>query len=148
MNALREAFERMGVVDATLLAVDRALERLTGGRARLFKYYFMAQPVPLAPTASRRSTGIAVEELREGDPRLAELDRPADELRRRFAASCRCFAAWQANKLTGFMWFTGGHYEEDEVRCTFRLDPLDHVVWDFDVHIVPRYRLGRSFGFL
>lgn len=138
----------MGFVDATLLAVDRVLDRLTGGRARCFKYYFMAQPVPAAPRAPVRSTGIAVEELRQGDPRLAELDRPADELRRRFAASCRCLAAWQGGALTGFMWFTTGQYEEDEVRCTFRLDPRDHAVWDLDVHIVPRYRLGRSFALL
>jgi hypothetical protein len=115
---------------------------------KLFKYYFMAQPVPSTPRAPTRATGIAVEELKAGDPRLAEFERPPEELRRRFAASCRCFAAWQGEALTGFLWFAAGQYDEDEVGCTFRLDPRDHAVWDLDVHVVPRYRLGRSFALL
>ena len=64
------------------------------------------------------------------------------------ASASRCFAAWQGETLTGFLWFTERQYEEDEVRCTFRVHPHDQAVWDLDIHIVPRFRFGRSFALL
>jgi hypothetical protein len=143
-----ELVRRLGRLDAALFVVARALERLTGGRARLFKYYFMAQPVPRVGRPFMRATGIVVDELHAGDPRLELLDRPADELARRFAGSARCIAAWQGGALTGFLWFTDREYAEDEVRHAFRVDPADRAVWDLDVHIVPRYRRGRTFALL
>ncbi len=33
---------------------------------------------------------------------------------------------------------------EDEVRCRYVLDEPVHGVWDFDVYVVPKYRLGRT----
>jgi hypothetical protein len=148
MRALLDLIRRIGAVNAALFVVARVLERLTRGRARIFKYYFMAQPVPRQPNASARAAGIVVEEMREGDPRLALFDRPTAELARRFAASSRCFAAWQGATLTGFLWFSERGYDEDEVRCTFRVDPADRSVWDLDVHVMPRFRLGRTFALL
>ena len=148
MHGLRELTRRVGAVNAALFAVSRALERLTGGRARVVKYYFMAQPVPRDPNPSARAKGIVVEEVMEGDPRLPLFERPALELARRFAVSSRCFAAWHGETLTGFLWFTDRHYDEDEVRCTFRVIPADRAVWDLDVHVMPRYRLGRTFALL
>lgn len=148
MKSARSAVERLGVVDAALMAVDRALAWISRGRARLHKYYFMAQPVPAAAPVRMRAAGIAVEELAAGDPRLALLARPGDELQRRFAAAARCFGAWHGDTLAGFLWFTAGAYEEDEVRCTFRVEPRDEAVWDFDVHVEPAFRLGRTFALL
>jgi hypothetical protein len=148
LDGVLAAIRRLGGVDTALMLVDRALARVSGGRARLHKYVFMAQRVPPAPLTPARATGIVVEELRGGDPRLDRLERPADELAHRFDRSARCFAAWQGDALTGFLWFTDRGYDEDEVRCTFRVDACDRAVWDFDVHIVPRYRLGRTFALL
>ncbi|MGZ8274216.1 MAG: N-acetyltransferase family protein [Burkholderiaceae bacterium] len=148
MRPLRDLIQRIGVLDAVLFLAARALERVTGGRARFFKYYFMAQPVPRAARPSARATGIVVEEVQEGDPRLEQFERPAAELARRFATSSRCFAAWQGTTLTGFLWFTDDRYDEDEVRCTFRVNPADRAVWDLDVHVMPRFRLGRTFALL
>lgn len=146
MRAVIEAFRRLGPVDGSLMIVSRALAAVTGGRVRLLKYWFMAQPVPDAPARAARPGGITVEELFAGDPRLAVLDRPAAELARRYTQASRCFAAWQGDELAGFLWFTERRYDEDEVACTFRLHPGDAAVWDYDVHIVPRFRLGRTFA--
>ena len=148
LHAARELVRRLGLVDGALFIFARALERLTRGRARFIKYYFMAQPVPRVSDRLTRPAGITVEEVCEGDPRLAHLERPAAELARRFATSSRCFAAWQGETLAGFLWFTDRQYDEDEVRCTFRVNPADRAVWDLDVHVVPRFRLGRTFGLL
>ena len=148
MHSLRELVRRVGAVNAVLFVMSRALERVTRGRARFVKYYFMAQPVPRDPAPSTRSKGIVVEEVMVGDPRLDLFERPARELARRFAGSSRCFAAWQGETLTGFLWFTDRHYDEDEVRCTFRVSPADRAVWDLDVHVMPRFRLGRTFALL
>ena len=147
MKAL-EIVRRFGALDAALLVAARALAHVPTHRARLCKYYFLAQPVPDDPIRVARASGIVVEELLKGDARLDQLGRADDELARRFAASARCFAAWQGEQLTGFLWFTDREYQEDEVRCTFRVDPRDRAVWDLDVHVVPRYRLGRTFALL
>lgn len=148
MTSIRALVDRLGRVDAALFATARALEWLSRGRVRLYKYYFMAQPVPAAPVAPMRASGIVVDELPSGDARLSSLERPEEELRRRFAGGARCFAAWRGDTLTGFLWFTDRAYEEDEVRCTFRVDPRDDAVWDLDVHVVPQFRLGRTFALL
>ena len=147
-GALRDLIQRIGALNAVLFVAARALERVTGGRAQFFKYYFMAQPVPREANPSTRATGIVVEEVREGDSRLEQFERPAAEIARRFATSSRCFAAWQGATLTGFLWFTEDRYDEDEVRCTFRVNPADRAVWDLDVHVMPRFRLGRTFSLL
>lgn len=148
MRVVLETVRRLGVLDTALLIAARAMDRLTRGRAQLRKYYFMAQPVPREPLHTGRGAGIVVEEVMEGDPRLAGFERPAAELARRYASASRCFATWQGATLTGFLWFTERQYEEDEVRCTFRVHPADQSVWDLDVHIVPRFRFGRSFALL
>jgi hypothetical protein len=147
MRTAIEAIRRHGVVDASLFAAARVAGRLTRGRAVLTKYNFMAQPVPAAG-ARIRSKDIVVSEVHAGDPRLVQFERTADELASRFAAGATCLAAWHGETLAGFLWFTERPYDEEEVRCTFRIDPRDRAVWDFDVHIVPRYRFGRTFALL
>lgn len=148
MHSALEALRRLGPVNAGLMLAARAASVLSAGRARLVKYYFMAQPVPREPGRAARSGGIVVEELAQADPRLPLLERPAEEIARRFARSSRCFAAWHDGALAGFLWITERSYDEAEVRCTFRLHPADAAVWDFDVHVVPRFRLGRTFALL
>ena len=148
MRAALEPFRRLSRVDGCLFVLASVLVRLSRGRVQLTKYYFMAQPVPRGTHAVTRASGITVEELRADDPRLAQLRRSAQELERRFMSSSRCFAAWQGSTLAGFLWFTEREYAEDEVRITFRVHPADRAVWDLDVHIEPRFRLGRTFALL
>jgi hypothetical protein len=145
-NAI-ETVRRLGFVNGALFAAARTVNWLTRGRAVLTKYYFMAQPVPAA-TSGIRAKDIAVEVVRAGDSRLSSFERTPDELARRFANGATCLAAWHGETLAGFLWFTHREYDEEEVRCSFRVDPADRAVWDFDVHIVPRYRFGRTFAVL
>ena len=148
MRVVSDLVRRLGAADAALFVLDRVLDKMSGGRFRLTKHYFTAQPVPQEPMRLARASGITVDELHEGDPRLALLDRPAAELARRFASGARCFAAWQGETLAGFLWYTGEPYVEEEIGCTFRVHPADRAVWDLDVHVVPRFRLGRTFALL
>ena len=48
--------------------------------------------------------------------------------------------------LAGFLWLASGIYEEDEVRCRYQLANPTETVWDFDVYVEPRFRLGRTFA--
>jgi len=148
MRAALDQFRRLGAVDGILFVLASLLVRLSRGRVQLRKYYFMAQPVPRSAHLVARAAGITVEELRADDPRLPQLRRSPRELERRFLSSSRCFAAWKGSALAGFLWFTEHEYAEDEVRITFRVHPADRAVWDLDVHIEPRYRLGRTFALL
>ncbi|HKP66213.1 MAG TPA: hypothetical protein VJX31_06275 [Casimicrobiaceae bacterium] len=67
----------------------------------------------------------------------------------RFAQGACCLAATvHGNELAGFLWFVVGAYDEDEVRARFVPAPRGKAAWDFDVTIMPRYRMGRLFGYL
>lgn len=48
-------------------------------------------------------------------------------------------------EFAGFLWFIQGDYDEDEVRCTFRPEPPDESVWDFDVFVSSRHRMSPVF---
>lgn len=126
--------------DRALYLVDRLLTRATRGRARLFKYYIVAQPVAPGLLPGRRGDSIAVREVCEGDPVLAELGRPREVIAARFAQGARCLVAAKAGRTAGFLWFVVGGYEEDEIRCRFEPLPRDRRAWDFDVFIHPDFR--------
>ena len=67
----------------------------------------------------------------------------------RFAQGARCLAAvTNESELAGFLWFTVGPYEEDEVRARFCPEPSGASAWDFDVWVLPRYRMGRLLSYL
>jgi hypothetical protein len=126
--------------DRALYFVDRLLARTTGGRARLFKYYIVAQPVATGLLPGRRGDSIAVREVFAGDPALAEFDRPAAVIASRFGQGARCLVATKAGRIVGCIWFVAGGYEEDEVRCRFEPLPRGRRAWDFDVFIHPDFR--------
>ena len=138
----------LGIVGGALFLASRILARMTGGRVQLLLYRIMAQPVPPAATVTIRRSSIRVEELNESDTRLSMLCRPADELARRFSTGSRCFAAWHGTQLAGFLWFTPGAYQEEEAHCVFKVRPEDRAVWDMDVQVAQRFRLGRTFALL
>ncbi|MCC6198362.1 MAG: GNAT family N-acetyltransferase, partial [Burkholderiales bacterium] len=79
---------------------------------------------------------------------LREADRPAEVIAARFAQGARCLAAAKQGRLAGFLWFVVGPYEEDEVRARFVPEPAGAASWDFDVMVLPQYRMGRLFSYL
>jgi hypothetical protein len=78
------------------------------------------------------------------DALVHEFPRPADVLARRFAQGTSCHSAIVNGRFGGFIWISRQCYEEDEVRCSYRLDDPQRCVWDFDVYVPPELRMGRT----
>lgn len=135
----------MGWLDGSLYLAGRALGKLSGGRARVIKYYLVAQPIGRADTQSMRpDQATLMRKVAVGDTLVAAFPRPPRILERRFAAGATCTAALVRGEFAGFIWLQRSCYEEDEVRCTYVLEAPAVSVWDFDVYVEPRYRAGRT----
>jgi hypothetical protein len=145
-----DAADAMGTGNALLYAVSRLLDRAFGGRVRIVKYIFVSQPVvPLATQLPASSGAFKLAFIGPESPLFAEVERPAAVIAARYAQGARCLAATTADhKLAGFLWYVTGAYEEDEVRARFLPEPVGATAWDFDVTILPRYRMGRLFAYL
>lgn len=123
------------------LAIHRLLTTF-GPHCGLYWYRFYKQP--LTGTPNLRSSGaLTYRWLPQYEEGLAVLPRPEVNLRARFAQDVQCLTASKGDELRACAWFGFGRFEEDEVRCTFVL-PED-AVWDFDIYVVPQYRIGRVF---
>lgn len=144
--ALRTLARAIGWRDALLYGAARVLGTASGGRARLYKYRLVAQPVPAREAPARR-TRFEVRRAVAQDV-LGLLPRPADVIERRFGAGAQCVAAYRDGDFAGCIWFVRGDYDEDEVRCRFRPSPPARTAWDFDVYVPPRHRLGFAFATL
>jgi len=145
---LRQTLATMGRVDGALYVLSRLLEVAFGRRVRIVKYYFVAQPVVQAvPSPSRSSFDVDWAEA--GSPLFQQIARPSSILASRYRQGARCLAATVGgSELAGFLWFVVGPYDEDEVRVRFVPAPEECTAWDFDVTIMPRYRMGRLFATL
>lgn len=141
----KTVFKDMGLRDGAWYVLTRALEALSGGHVRLVKYYLVAQPIgqpaskPMRPDAATTLLSVAA-----GDACEADFPRPPAVLARRRAAGARCTAALVRGEFAGFIWIQRGRYEEDELRCTYVLDDPLRSVWDYDVYVEPKYRVGRT----
>lgn len=141
----RSATAELGALNAWLYAAGRALAALTGGRARLFKYYFVEQPVAAKDfLPASRGRNIALRWLTAYDPVLAST-RPSAVLHERFAGGAVCLVAEIEGRFCGFLWINLDCYREDEVRSIYRPIPSGQSAWDFDVYIEPAQRMGFVF---
>jgi hypothetical protein len=144
-SALRESVASHGWGNGALYAFGRALFRATRGRCRLFKYYFVAQPVPAQPLGAAGAAKTRIREVAANDHVVAGFPRPPEVIARRFAGGAVCLAAERDRDLMGFIWLKLDRYEEDEVRCDYLLDPAGGVAWDFDAWVAPKFRMTRAF---
>jgi len=145
LRKFRGLAAEFGFANAVLYVLGLALRKLCP-RVSIYRYYIVAQPVPeksLLPP--RRGRAIAVRELKQGDPAFSSLPLDDDVLAYRFAQNVICLGAFQDDKPIGCLWLCFDRYEEDEIRCTFRLHPAERVAWDFDVYLHPDARLGFAF---
>jgi len=147
LPSIRESIVTLGWANGLLDILARSLDKGTGGRCRLFKYYFVAQPVPpeANPAFSRASKTRIYQALAE-DGIIRQSPRPPATIAKRFADGAICFVAERDAKLVGFIWIKREIYCEDEVRCHYRLDPATRLVWDFDAYVTPAFRHGRAFA--
>ena len=125
--------------------IDRALRKLSPSLG-LYVYEFMVQPIggpPLLPPNLSRN--LTFQEIVKGDPAIAEMPAREDIKARRFEQGARCLGAYRKGQLIGYIWYATGRYEEDEVRCDYVLVDRAKSIFDFDLYVLPQYRLGVGF---
>ena len=143
----------IGLWNAGLYVIDRAMRGVTSGHVRIFKYYITAQltaATDVERTLRNVSQGpFSLRWVSTHCAEFAQVERPARIIAARFAQGARCLVATHRDgRFAGFLWFVVGPYEEDEVRARFVSHPVGRTAWDFDVTVAPEFRLGRVFGYL
>lgn len=147
LQAAREMAARSGWAVTLLFVVHRVLGKLSGGRARIVPYAIVAQPIGAgAYAAVRDDPSTVVCTATAHDPLVAAFPRPAAINARRWANGATCHLVAVKGQFAGTIWIQRGAYDEDEVRCRYVLADPATCVWDFDVFVEPRYRLGRTMG--
>ena len=145
LGRLSGPFREFGWRVGALYLVDRALRTLSPGLG-LHVYDFMVQPIGgkalLAPNLSR---GLSFQEIVPGHPDIALMPAREDIKALRFVQGARCLGTYSKGQLIGYLWYCTGRYEEDEVRCTYELVDATHSIFDFDLYVMPQYRLGVGF---
>jgi hypothetical protein len=146
VSILRASVQSLGWGNGLLYLLARALSTTTRGRSILIKYYFVVQPVPRQPLeALPRSSKTRVYQVSATDDIIRGFPRPAPVIAQRFADGAVCFVAENSGNLVGFIWLRLDRYDEDEVRCDYRLEPRGVLAWDFDAYVAPEFRMSRAF---
>lgn len=125
-------------------AGHRLLQRVSGGRAAVVPYGLYVQPLGSDTPPLRPDPGTEVLHVDAGHPLNAELPRPPAVIAQRHRNGHQCHAAVVKGQFAGTIWIARGHYDEDEVRCRYLLAEPAVSVWDYDVYVEPKYRLGRT----
>lgn len=145
-NKLKTLWKDLGPVNAPLYLLHKALSVPTGGRAKVERFIFVAQPIhdaPLLPPGKAASSKAM--QLDPRDPLLTQSPRPAEVIADRYAQGAICLALVKNDRLQAFLWLIQKHYDEDVARVRFVLPPSGNAAWDFDVYVAPACRLGYTF---
>ncbi len=138
-------FQEFGWADGALYSAARLLRGLSD-HTNLHIYDLMVQPVSSTPLlAPNRLRNVRFAPIPEGHPDIARMPARTDIKALRFAQGAECLGAYRHDALIGFVWFCTPAYEEDEVRCTYRLTEPQTSVFDFDMYVFPEYRMGTAF---
>lgn len=144
-SRLRAHIKEFGPAVFLLYATHRLLSGLSGGRLRIVPYALVAQPIGAhALAAVRDDPSTVVQRVGPAAAPVEQMPRPAAVIAARFAAGYECHVAHVKGRFAGTIWIARDHYDEDEVRCVYRLADPQTCVWDFDVYVAPAYRLGRT----
>lgn len=76
------------------------------------------------------------------DSVFARMPRPRIEIEERLASGAECHVCEVRGEFAGFIWLRAGWHEEHLAGCRYQVP--DDAVWDFDVFVVPKFRLGRT----
>jgi len=145
LESLKRTYRDLGFGTSLLYYISEVARRVSGQRIRLTRYLIVAQPIPAAPFVKRPDRATLISQVDADDLRVASFPRPTNIIARRYAAENICLQAAVDGTFAGFLWLAFGTYEEDEVRCRYELSEPSRMVWDFDVYVEPRFRLGRTF---
>ena len=128
-----------------LYMADRVL-RAVSPRWGLYVYELLAQPVigkPLLPAGLARKLRSA--EISAGHPDLALMPAFEHIKSARFEQGARCLGVYKLDELIGYVWFCRNRYDEDEVRCRYVLADPGTGIFDFDLVVMPKHRMGIGF---
>jgi len=146
VRRIRQTIRQLGWLNGCLYALHRFLASISRGRVRLHKYYFVAQPISVKRwLPPPRGASLEVRRVTESDPIIKDFPRPDWAIPYRFKQGAVCLAGFKAGQFIGFLWFTLGAYQEDEVHCRYVPLPKGTSAWDFDVYLHPEHRNGIAF---
>jgi len=146
LNKLNTLWQELGPINAPLYLLHKVLSVPTGGRAKVERFIFVAQPIHDSPQLPPGKAATATaKQINPGDPLLCQCPRPAEVIADRYAQGAICLAIVKNDVLQAFIWLIHKHYDEDVARVRFVLPPSGKAVWDFDVYVAPAYRLGYTF---
>lgn len=144
-ESLVSPFREFGGFAGLVYLTDRAASRISP-RLRLYFYELMIQPIPTAELLPARFTkNLEFREIARGSADIDQMPIRTEIRDSRFEQGAICLGAYQQQELIGYIWFSFHTYQEDEVRCTFVLHPTEHAVFDFDLYLFPKHRLGLGF---
>ena len=143
---LASPFKEFGALAGSLYLVDRLLRALSP-RMGLFVYELMVQPVvakPLLPASMAQHLSYHL--IQAGDAEVAEMPARTEIKAERFAMGAQCLGVYLKGKWVGYIWLARREYPEDEVRCIYALSQPEVSVFDFDLVVLPAYRMGVGFA--
>ncbi|KPF52357.1 hypothetical protein D621_11680 [beta proteobacterium AAP51] len=145
LQKLASPFREFGLGAGGLYLLDRALRALSPS-VGLQVYHFMVQPIggkPLLPV--NLSKNLSAQAIEPGHPAVAEMPAREEIKAQRFAQGAQCLGAYRKGELIGYLWYARERYREDEVRCDYVLAEPSDSVFDFDLYVLPKHRLGLGF---
>lgn len=143
---LSSPFREFGAAAGSLYVLDRLLRALSP-RLGLFVYELMVQPVvakPLLPASMAQHLSYHL--IEAGDAEVAEMPARTEIKAERFAMGAQCLGVYLKGKWVGYIWLARHQYLEDEVRCAYALSHPEVSVFDFDLVVLPAYRMGVGFA--
>ncbi len=139
-------YRELGIIDLFFYSLDKSLSRLSNNKFRLYKYLLVSQAVKAKPIlAPHRASNISIRHISQYEAKEISFPRPREVIDARYQQNAHCLGAFVNHELIGFIWLNFDTYIEDEVRCTFSLQPAAMLAWDYDVYVVPHYRNGLTF---
>ena len=140
-------FAQFGFKVTCAYIVHRVIRRLSK-TSGCYYYYIYEQPFTAKiPTTIKRPANakLSFEWFQSFNDIQLQLPRPEHIIKGRFEQETTCVFAIQEQQALACAWFTEKQYREDEVRCLFNFSHLTTHVWDYDVYVTPKYRVGRMF---
>lgn len=144
LSRVLSPFREFGAMGILYLA-DRAMSSISP-RLRVIVYDLMVQPIPSGsglPLLGKSQ--ITVRAIGRDDMALDRMPLSRDTIQSRFDQGASCLGAFLREQLIAYMWFCESRYDEDEVRCRYRLTPSEQSVFDYDFYIFPEHRMSRAF---
>lgn len=144
---MRRWHRELGLPVGLLYVAHRLLLAVSRGRARIVPYRLFAQPIGAGRYETvRNDPATEVRSVDRNTPVVGAFPRSREVNEKRFSEGHECWVALVKGEFAGHIWLARDRYVEDEVRCEYTWPSEPSCVWDFDVYVEPRFRMGRTMG--